>query len=151
MKKALSIVFFFLALLQTLSCGGKVTHWQFKYSVEEIESVEIIEFDAEISGRFTVLGEVDRELFDDITADIEAIGFTTYETELVPQTGKGIKVNFASGEYDIITAKEPKHHEYYSYIPSENGMIVGTNSFLQCKESKLNALVEKYLSRINAE
>lgn len=147
MKKALSIVFFFLVLLQTLSCSGKVTHWQFRYSVEEIESIEIIEFDAEKNGRFTVLGEVEKELFGDITADIEAIEFTTYETELVPQTGKGIKINFASGEYDIITAKEPKHHEYYSYIPSEDGVIVGSNSFLQCKESKLNALIERYLSK----
>ena len=147
MRRVLCCAVLFLALLQMLSCGGKVTHWQFKYSVEEIESIEIIEFDAEKNGRFTVLGEVEKELFGDITADIEAIEFTTYETELVPQTGKGIKINFASGEYDIITAKEPKHHEYYSYIPSEDGVIVGSNSFLQCKESKLNALIERYLSK----
>ena len=135
-----------LMLLTLFSCGN-AQHWVVRYSVAEIVSIEIIEFDTENVGRYTVLSEVEKELYAEVVADVEALPFKKYETELVAQTGRGIKINFASGEYDIITAKEPRHHEYYGYIsPSEDGLIVGTESFLQCKESKFNAIIEKYLS-----
>ena len=134
-----------LMLLTLFSCGN-TQHWVVKYSVEEIVSIEIIEFNTETSGRYTVLTEVDKELYAEVVADVEALPFKKYETELVAQSGRGIKINFASGEYDIITAKEPKHHEYYDYVPSQGGIIVGSNSLLECKESKFNALIEKYYS-----
>ena len=134
-----------LVLLTLFSCGN-TQHWVVKYSVEEIVSVEIIEFDTENVGRYTVLSEVEKELYAEVVADVEALPFKKYETELVAQSGKGIKINFASGEYDIITAKEPKHHEYYDYVPSQGGVIVGSNSLLECKEDKFNALIEKYSS-----
>ena len=134
-----------LVLLTLFSCGN-TQHWVVKYSVEEIVSVEIIEFDTENVGRYTVLSEVEKELYAEVVADVEALPFKKYETELVAQSGKGIKINFASGEYDIITAKEPKHHEYYDYVPSQGGVIVGSNSLLECKEAKFNALIEKYSS-----
>ena len=134
-----------LMLLTLLSCGN-TQHWVVKYSVEEIVSIEIIEFNTETSGRYTVLTEVDKELYAEVVADVEALPFKKYDTELVAQSGRGIKINFASGEYDIITAKEPKHHEYYDYVPSQGGIIVGSNSLLECKASRFNALIEKYYS-----
>ena len=134
-----------LMLLTLFSCGN-TQHWVFKYSVEEIVSIEIIEFNTETSGRYTVLTEVDKELYAEVVADVEALPFKKYDTELVAQSGRGIKINFASGEYDIITAKEPKHHEYYDYVPSQGGIIVGSNSLLECKASRFNAVIEKYYS-----
>ena len=136
----------FLLLFLTLFSCGNTQHWVVKYSVEEIVSIEIIEFNTETSGRYTVLSEVEKELYAEVVADVEALPFKKYDTELVAQSGKGIKINFASGEYDIITAKEPKHHEYYDYVPSQGGIIVGSNSLLECKASRFNALIEKYYS-----
>ena len=137
----------FLLLLPAMFSCGNTQHWVIKYSVAEIVSIEIIEFDTENVGRYTVLNELKEEQFAEVVADVEALPFKKYDTELVAQSGRGIKINFASGEYDIITAKEPKHHEYYNYIPSQDGIIVGSNSLLECKESRFNALIEKYYSK----
>ena len=134
-----------LMLLTLFSCGN-TQHWVVKYSVAEIVSIEIIEFDTENVGRYTVLTELKEEQFAEVVEGVELLPFKKYETELVAQSGKGIKINFASGEYDIITAKEPKHHEYYDYVPSQGGIIVGSNSLLECKASRFNALIEKYYS-----
>ena len=141
------LLLFMLLILPILSCGGNTEHWVVKYSPAEIVSIEIIEFDTENVGRYTVLSEVEKALYAEVVADVEALPFKKYDTELVVQTGRGIKINFASGEYDIITAKEPKHHEYYDYVSSEGGIIVGSSSLLECKASKFNALIEKYYSK----
>ena len=132
-----------LMLLTLLSCGN-TQHWVFKYSVEEIESIEIIEFDM-MSDGYTVLSELDKELFDDVVADVSAIEFKYYGTNLASQTGRGIKISFATGEYDIITAREPKHFEHCDHEEHAHGFDA-FNSWLECEETQLDALIEKYFS-----
>ncbi len=146
LKFSVVILLFVMIISSLVSCGN-TQHWVVKYSVEEIVSIEIIEFDTENVGRYTVLTELEKEQFAEVVEGVEKLPFKKYETELVAQSGRGIKINFASGEYDIITAKEPKHHEYYDYVPSQGGVIVGSNSLLECKASKFNALIEKYYSK----
>ena len=143
MKKIL--IFFLLVLtVFSASCNGEIKHWVFKYSVEEIESIEIIEFDM-MSDGYTVLSELDKELFDDVVADVSAIEFKYYGTNLASQTGRGIKISFATGEYDIITAREPKHFEHCDHEEYAHGFDA-FNSWLECEETQLDALIEKYFS-----
>ena len=143
MKKIL--IFFLLVLtVFSASCNGEIKHWVFKYSVEEIESIEIIEFDM-MSDGYTVLSELDKEFFDDVVADVSAIEFKHYGTNLASHTGRGIKITFVSGEYDIITQKEPKHYKRCENEEHPAHEFDAFNSWLECDRAELYALIEKYL------
>lgn len=121
-------------------------HWTLEYGADGIERVEIIEFDpmSDDNG-YTVLYEVEKELVGDIAADVGAIEFKLYGTNLASHTGRGIKITFVSGEYDIITQKEPKHYKRCENEEHPAHEFDAFNSWLECDRAELYALIEKYL------
>ena len=138
MKRILNIVLMVLLLTTICACDDTVYHWEFEYGVEKIKSIKIIEINND--AEYTVIYEVDKELFVDVVTDIENIEMRKYGTNPSSPYGKCVMITFVSGEYDIISQKEPQHYKYDTLPPVISGYI----SWLTCDPEQFDNLIIKY-------
>ena len=138
MKKICSL-FILLTLLFT-GCDNSTYHWEFGYTEEQIEEIKIVEFTNYYKNEYSVIKEIEYERFAELYNDIKKLEMKRYGTNLSHPSGYCFVITFDTGEYDLISSKEPKHCRYI------DGKISGYNSWLCCNKETFENLINKYLS-----
>ncbi len=120
---------------------GEIKHWEFNYGYEKITQIKIIEITQ--GSNYREIEEISISFAEELYNDITNLEMKNYGPNLGSPSGLCFLIVFESGEYDIISRKEPRHFKY------RDGYIQAHNSWLQCDENELYDLIAKYLSYEN--
>lgn len=135
MKKICILLISFVFLLA--ACDDNIYYWDFLHDVDYVEEIMIVEMLDE--NDYTIIKEIDIERAEEFYSDIKALKMKKYGTNLSSPSGLCFAVVFQTGEYDIISKKEPKHYRY------TNNDVLPYNSWLCCEETEFDVLINKYL------
>lgn len=132
MKKVLFICWVFLVLLDFTACN-EITY-EFKYSVDEIESIEIVS--AENSLEFTVTKTLSEAEKDDFIEKFQTLRFDSYFAgDPMSVYGNAVKITYQNGDYEMIC--------YYWAEYVKNGEVYSVRK--SCDEEDFNMLLNNFL------
>ena len=136
MKRCILLVM--IATCMLVGCvSNTIRHWEFTYSFDYVKEIKLVEMIDERA--YTVIKEIDVELAEELYTDISGLEMKRYGTNLMRPYGICFLVMFQSGEYDIISQREPKR-----YKPGQE-RLEAYNSWLECDKEEFQKLIEKYM------
>ena len=139
MKKLLLFVCLLTAVLMSGSCDNRVYFWDFEHDYQDIKEIRIVEVDQIFD--YTEVKTLDLSLAKDLFYEIESFPAGKYGWNLGSPYGRCFIIVFSDHEYDLISAREPKHCRY------EDGMWQAYNSYLEYDDEEFQALIDKYLNQ----
>lgn len=132
MKKILFVSCIFLVLLSCTGCSEKA--YEFKNSVDKIESIEIVL--AENSLEFTVLKTFSETEKNDFIEKFQAIKFYNYFMgDPMSVNGNAVKITYQNGDYEMIC------YNWAEYV--KNGEVYFIRK--SCDEKEFNELLDNFL------
>ena len=142
MKKFFTMLLCALLLVHLYGCNKQVQYWNFQQEYLNIVEISIVEIDPE-SVDYCKTSTIDLFYASDVCDRISMIPMEKYGTNLKTQHGIGIFILYQNGEYDLITANEPKHYRY-----NDNMKLQGYNSWLKCCDTDDFSNLISYLQKL---
>ena len=143
---SLTLLYILLISLITFFAASETKHWEFDKDCSEVTEIKIVDLDTAENyydhENYVVIKELDIGLIEDLCYDIENFEMHGYGPNLASPYGKCFFIGYSNGEFDLISAKEPKRFRY----SDEYGEILAYNSWMSSDESEFEALINKYLN-----
>lgn len=130
----------YIVLLAIVACMLSGCHregsWEFQYDQKRVTEIKLVEI---LDGySYSVIKELDISCASEIYSDVESLPWEYYGPNLSAPYGVCFLIMFDTGEYDIISYKEPTHYRM------EDGKVQPFTSWLSCDIEAFEAILSKY-------
>lgn len=141
-KYLFMVIISFLVSMCVVTVGCNKTYkWQINGSRDEIEKIEIINFESDddvYKNNYSLICEIEAKDFNDLINDIEKINYKKYFGDPKSPRGTVVKITFTNDNYDLISAIEPRH------CNKIGGVLESKITWLSTSKESFDKLVEKW-------